>query len=51
MRCPHESEAGDQPVGFCCPICLDWYVTWEEKVACVERHGYRTLTITEPAVP
>jgi hypothetical protein len=32
---------------YCCPICLTYYETREEKQMCMtERHGYEVLEIT-----
>lgn len=33
---------------YCCPLCLKWYSTYEEKSKClIEQHGYEIL-ILEP---
>ena len=32
---------------YCCPICLTWYQTREEKQLCLtDRHGYEVLHVT-----
>ena len=32
---------------YCCPICLYWYGTREEKEACMkDKHGYETINIS-----
>ena len=32
---------------YCCPICLTWYTTREEKQTCLtNRHGYEMLRMT-----
>ena len=33
---------------YCCPLCLNDYPEWDEKIKCVESHGYETL-LTYPA--
>ena len=36
---------------YCCPVCLFWYDTNEEKQLCMtERHGYETLNISPIAL-
>jgi len=29
----------------CCPACLTWYETREEKTACLTWHGYEVLDL------
>ena len=31
---------------YCCPICLFWHDTPEQKQECMSRHGYTILVIT-----